>query len=97
MKTYKTLVSELFEASKPSKPTTEKKDKIVVAERKKKKVVDDRPKGVLGVLGSIAAGAVAAAHRHLIHPAHAKYGYQPIKDYIKGQGSKRKVYIETDD
>jgi hypothetical protein len=29
MKTYKTLVSELFEASKP---TTEKKDKIVVAE-----------------------------------------------------------------
>jgi hypothetical protein len=94
MKTYKTLVSELFEASKP---TTEKKDKIVVGEKKKKKVVDDRPKGVLGVLGSVAAGAVAAAHRHLIHPAHAKYGYQPIKDYMKGQGSKRKVYIETDD
>lgn len=103
MKTYKTLLSEL---KKPNTSTSSIKDKknddgkktITVVDNRKSKTVkqDDRPKGVFGVLGSVVSGAVAAAHRHLIKPAHTKYGYQPITDYMKGSG-KKKVYIETDD
>jgi len=100
MKTYKTLTFELSEAktsSGTSKSKKSKKDKIEVVSKKKKVATDDRPRGIRGILGSILSGAAAAAHRHLIYPAHAKYQYQPITDYMKGFGKKKKVYIETDD
>lgn len=86
MKTYKTLVLQLDEAAASKKTKT--------------KVVGRVVGGLAGAGGSFLGGAAAAAHRAIIQPAHTKYGYQPIADYMRSMKrgtTKRKVYIETDD